>query len=304
MGILIHHGGWWSQIHHGSALTGLCRLSASVPQSKLSKIVIFQNSTWWILVQHGDVFEFEFNHESGGEFEFTMGAFYRYAWSERRCSSKANFQHFLYFKFQRGDFNSPWGVMKSNSPWERFTGLCDLSAGVPQSKLSKIVIFQISTWWILVQRGTWSNSNSTTRGVVNSNSPWERLTGLCRLSACVPRKQTFNRLLYFEFQRGDFNSPWGVMNSISPWERFTGFCRLSAGLPQSRLSKIVIFQISTWWILVQHGTCSNSNSTTRGVVNSNSPWERLTGLCRLSAGVPRNADFQQIVIFRISTWWF
>ena len=126
---------------------------------------------------------------------------------------------------------------------------------------------------------------------------------VCVVSAPVFLETNFQQLLYFEFQRGDFNSPWGVMKSNSPWERFTGLRGLSASVPQSKLSKIVIFQISTWWILVQHGTCSNSNSTTRGVVNSNSPWGRFTGLRGLSACVPRN-KLSTIIIFRISTWWF
>ena len=196
----------------------------------------------------------------GDEVEFTVGALYWFAWSQRRCPSKQTFKDCHISNFNVVNFSSTWDVFEFEFNHKR-GGEFEFTMGAFYRFVSS-----------------------------------ERLVFL--------ETQAFNRLLYFKFQRGDFNSPWGVINSNSPWERS---CRFVSSEP--RCSSKQTFK-----------DCHISNFN---VVNFSSTWDvfefefnhKRGGEFELTMGAfymfvssdrrcSSKANFQQIVIFRISTWGF
>ena len=320
VGILIHHGGWWSRIsplersYRFVSSERRCSSKQTFKDCHISNFNVVNFSSTW------DVFEFEFNHKRGGEFEFTMGAFYRFVSSESRCSSKANLQQLLFFEFQRGDFNSPWGVMKSNSPWERSYRFVSSERRCSSKQTFKdCYISNVNVgWWIRIHHGsvlpvcvvwapvflkanlptisTWGGDFKFTMGASYGFVSSERLVLL--------ESKLSKQLLYFEFQRGDFNSPWGVMNSNSPWERSYRFvlserrCSSKLTFKDCHISNFNVVNFSSTWDVFEfefnHKRGGEFEFTMGAFYRFVSSERRCSSKRKLS----------KIVIFQISTWGF
>ena len=231
MGILIHHGGWWSRISPWERSYRFVSSERRCSSKQTFKDCYMSNFSvgCWILIHHGSVLPVyvvwapvflkanfpNFNvgwwiriHHGGVNLPVCL-----VSRSQRRCSSKQTFKVIDYISNFNvgggggGNSNSPWGI-EVEFTMGAFYWLCASQRRFPQSKLSKLLYFKFQ------------------RGEI-SNSPWERLTSVSnsRLSTdCFI--SSFNGGGEFEFTMGDGELPiWpGLRMSVNSSKRTFSAC--------------------------------------------------------------------------------